>query len=71
MFDNNGDNRITFNEFLLSAARDAGTYIDLMPKKVKDDLRKSFDLIDVDRNGVITEDDLISIKITANRKKAD
>jgi Ca2+-binding EF-hand superfamily protein len=59
--DNNGDTRITFNEFLLSAARDAGTYIDLLPKKVKDDLRKRFDFIDVDRNGFITEDDLISI----------
>ena len=68
MLDENGDNRLSLNELLGFVARQSGTDIDKIPDAEKAGLRAEFEYWDADRDGYITEDDLIALYIAGSRR---
>ena len=68
MLDENGDNRLSFNELLGFVAKQSRIDIDKIPDKNKAALRAEFEYWDADRDGYITEDDLIALYIAGSRR---
>ena len=68
MLDENGDNRLSFNELLGFVAKQSRIDIDKIPDAIKAGLKAEFEYWDADQDGYITEDDLITLYIAGSRR---